>query len=402
MVLFAMVISVMIPGFVDDLNCWRGWALAIHEHGLKNVYDSDTNYVPLLHYILWFYAKICGSKEAIESNIFILKWITLIFEISGFYLVYRRFAEKTDLIMVLLLGLFNIGAAYNNIIWGQIDGILATLVFAAIYYASNAKVVTSCIFMTLALLFKLQAICFLPLWSLVCLYQVLERRSLKLFFTGVIAIIVTMSLVLLRFAFKEGGLQQVWNVYTGYVDSVPKLALGAFNFWSLLKAEYLGNYSDADIWIFGLSYKMTGRLMFVVSFFLVLLPLLIIVWKKAIKRPAVPLDARTVLLTGALSCLVFYYFNTQMHERYCHSAFIFLLAYAVYSRDYIPYLLFTIAYFLNLEAILRTMKLTNYETLVFHQKFISLLYAVNITYLFVRLYVSRPRITNKEPNIDLQ
>jgi Gpi18-like mannosyltransferase len=399
---FLFILCAYLPGFADDVNCWRRWAVHIHEHGLSNIYDSDSNYLPVYHYILWFYGKICGTKEAIESNVFVLKWITLLIEAVGFVYVYKWLGNKQALISILLLGLLNIGASYNNIVWGQVDGILATLIFVSIYYAYAGRLAQAGVWFTVGILFKLQAICFLPLWALLCLYHIFTKRSVRGAIILLSSVVLTAALILLPFLLKNGGMAQVLAIYTGYVDSVPKLALGAFNFWSWVKDDYLGNYSDTEVWFGGLQYKSAGFLMFFLSGFLALLPLMVNMAKRLFDKKEInnEINMQTILLTGALSCLVFYYFNTQIHERYSHPAFIFLLAYAFFSRDFIPYILFTLAYFLNVEALLHNMRLTNYNTVIFNQKFVSGLYGMSIIYVFIRLYrVSFANKNRRDPKL---
>ena len=97
-------------------------------------------------------------------------------------------------------------------------------------------------------------------------------------------------------------------------------------------------------------------------------------------------------LICALVITLFYFFNTQMHERYVHPAFIFIIAYAFYTRKVFPLILFSVAYFLTLEDFLRYLELPNYETLIFNDMFIAWLYAVIIVYLFVMLF-RRPQVS---------
>jgi len=78
-----------------------------------------------------------------------------------------------------------------------------------------------------------------------------------------------------------------------------------------------------------------------------------------------------------------------MHERYFHPALISLAAYTFLTNNYFPFVLGSVAYFLNLEKIMCSLALTNYKTLIFHPVFIALLFLLLIVYLFYRLYASR-------------
>jgi len=120
-----------------------------------------------------------------------------------------------------------------------------------------------------------------------------------------------------------------------------------------------------------------------------------------------------IWLTAALIGLIFFFFNTQMHERYSHYAFIFITVYAFSKRHYIPYILFSIAYLLNLDAVLEWFHKDDTQQyfirkggelimmgepppIWFRQNFIALLFAVTIVYLYVMLI---RRVKENKPNI---
>jgi hypothetical protein len=52
----------------------------------------------------------------------------------------------------------------------------------------------------------------------------------------------------------------------------------------------------------------------------------------------------------------------------------------------------SLAYFLNLEDVLKFMELPNYGTLIFNRDFISILFLITLLYLFINLYT----VTNKK------
>ena len=43
-------------GHAGDISCWKQWAAYIFKNGLGNIYTSQTDYLPLYHYILKFYS----------------------------------------------------------------------------------------------------------------------------------------------------------------------------------------------------------------------------------------------------------------------------------------------------------------------------------------------------------
>ena len=92
------------------------------------------------------------------------------------------------------------------------------------------------------------------------------------------------------------------------------------------------------------------------------------------------------LLSASLIPLIFFFFNTQMHERYSHPAFIFLVSYAILYKKFIPYFTGSLAHFLSLEYIHRHYNLGVYDLFFFKTTFIACLYLFTIAYLFYQLF----------------
>lgn len=62
------------------------------------------------------------------------------------------------------------------------------------------------------------------------------------------------------------------------------------------------------------------------------------------------------------------------------------MCYSFLRKDFFPFILFSIAYFLNMESILKWGRFDNYHTVIFQKYFAGALYAIVIVYLFFRLY----------------
>ncbi len=60
-------------------------------------------------------------------------------------------------------------------------------------------------------------------------------------------------------------------------------------------------------------------------------------------------DYELLFLSTGLLCLYFFYFNSQMHERYAHPIIILFFFYAVVSKNYKLYILASIPYLLSLD-----------------------------------------------------
>jgi hypothetical protein len=75
-----------------------------------------------------------------------------------------------------------------------------------------------------------------------------------------------------------------------------------------------------------------------------------------------------------------------MHERYSHPAIIFVAIYSILTGRYLPYVLVSLAYFLNMEAVLKYLGFHNYGIVPFSPQFVAALYLVAILVLFFDLY----------------
>lgn len=359
----------------------------MHQHGLLQVYDCGADYLPLYQYVLWIYTKIAGSEAAIAANIHYLKLFTLLIDLLGVWYIYKWIDKKMSYAMLAIILILNIGYSYNSLVWGQVDGILAALVFISFYYADKDRMIESAVFFALALNFKLHAVVFLPIWGLMYLNGVIIKPSPKRILMPAVALGVTTLIAWLPFAMKPGGVQQILSVVVTSVDRFPKVGQGSRGVWDLALSGNTMDIVDSGKWKLGLTYKQWGLLMFFGASFILLLPLVVRLVKNMMKREdARPLMSREQLwLYCALVIMLFFFLNTQMHERYVHPALIFVAAYSFYRRDYFPFVVLSVVYLLNLEGIMQAAQLDKYSTLIFMPEFQAGLYAVVIIYLWWRL-----------------
>ena len=98
-----------------------------------------------------------------------------------------------------------------------------------------------------------------------------------------------------------------------------------------------------------------------------------------------PFTFKKVLISTALVPLLFFFFNTEMHDRFPFPALIFLIIYAILYCRPLPYILASIAYVLNLDAVLKHFN-GAYHTLIYMPQFIACIYLIVIVLLFVDLW----------------
>jgi Gpi18-like mannosyltransferase len=383
--LFLLFIIILPRQYMDyDMSFWRQWALYIHEHGVSNAYNSGTNYLPVYIYILYAFDLMQGSAEAISRNIWQIKLVPMFFDFLPFFVLccfrQRLFPFKTPYLFILL----NIAYLFNSMIWGQIDSIFTNLCFLAIIVAFRYPVAAILLFL-LALNTKLQAIVLLPVLGCVLVYSI---RNVKTAVIGLISAIALQTVILLPFL-SNGAIDKITAIPIHAVDLFPKLSICAFNIWYIIEP---GNpyFIDDKATYFILSYKQIGLILFFGFSAAVLLPLLFRLLRH--RRQEMQPDTNTwelLFLSTGLASLYFFYFNSQMHERYAHPIIIFFFFYAVLSKNYIPFILSSIAYFLSLDKCFPDFLPIKHYKIIFASRVIAAWYTVALAYttiVFIRKF----------------
>jgi Gpi18-like mannosyltransferase len=368
--LLFILLTVLLPGHfhTGDMGYWKEWSLYLFKNGLGAAYHSGINYPPVMLYILYLFGLLQGSEVKIADNISTLRiFITFLDFLPALLILLNKnfLPEQKKRIWFLLL---NIAYLYNSLIWGQVDGISSNLILYSIVFASGLPVL-SVMFFVLAINMKLQMVIFLPLMILM-LWPGLKKASFVVRLA--ITALMTQGIILLPF-FLGGSLPGLWKVISHAVDFYPYVSMNAFNIWYLICGTNPTEINDATHFLL-VSYKQAGLLLFSIFAVLIILPLFI----KVIKSKNLLTDNKSigiVYLTGGLLAIAFFYLNTQMHERYAHPAIILFFFYALNSRNYIFFIVSSIAYFLNLEKVLQFLPLSH-KTAIFHPVLISILFLI--------------------------
>lgn len=370
-----------------DTHFWVNWSVALKTTGLAHAYTiHELNYNPVYLYVLRAYAAAMPNAEAIANNIHYLKIFTLLFDIGAVMLLMWWANKHGRTIIIAFFVLFNIAYLYNTLFWGQIDAIHTTLVFAAFVLAFEEKLVWSAVIFLIALNTKTQAILFLPVLGLIWLP--LLKGNGKTIAKGLIVLITLQVLIILPFLLKDTA-GNVWNNYVGVVDYNKALSMHAYNFWYLIlweNSEVPRDLPDTDTLI-GVTYKAWGFIMFCFASAIALIPLLLksaVAWVKGHRLGFE--QAEQFMLSAALVAVIFFFFPTQMHERYSHPALLFAGAYFVISKRWLIFLFISYAYLMNLESLDKCWELDNYKTFAFDARLISVLYAISLVYGTYRLY----------------
>jgi len=370
-----------------DKNCFQTWCLFIFENGLTQAYhcpDPEMNYPPMMCYMLWLFGKFQGSHEHIVNYFQFFKAYGLLFDFAGALLVLRLVSNKKLEILFLLLLIANPIFIYNSYLWGQLDSILAFFAFASLYFLLKENLLAADVCFLLILNLKPQAIVFAPPLLLLSISQFYGKITWRKIATTILACVFIQLALLLPFILK-GEMSGIINVYLHAVGYHPKISVAAFNAWVFLLGK--GCFDMSDEIKFGLfSYKQFGFLLFFVASILALLPLFLVTLSKFFFRGKFILTNNLALLSFALIPLLFFFFNTEMHERYSHPAMIFIAAYSFRTKRVFLFLLFCFAYFCNMEPRLYGLGFPNYNILIFDPYFVASLFAVLIASLYFFLY----------------
>lgn len=371
-----MVVAFLLPqsGKIFDDNMWANWAVYIHEHGLGHAYDNPlVTYHPVYLYVLYGYGQLMGSEALIVQNIHYLKIFTLLFDFLPVIVLccFQQQLVKKKIPYLLLL--LNIAYLYNTVIWGQVDSMHTSLIFFALLIGLT-KPLQGFLLFILAFNTKTQVVIYVPLMFLVLCYG---TRNLKQLAITLLAGAALQTLILLPFILT-GSLGKMYSTLTSLVDYYHNVSIGAFNMWYLF---FKDAYHTMDYEKFiGLTYKQIGLILFFLSSGFTLLPLLFRLRKEYKVRVLSDDSIQMLLLASGLISLYFFYFNTQMHERYAHPMLLFFFFYGVYSKNYKLFVLSCIPYILGLEACFPNYFPIPHPKIIFAMQVIAIWYTVTLVY----------------------
>ena len=401
LLLFALYLVILPRVYMEyDRDLFCNWALYIHHYGLQNAYSAPTlDYPPIFIYILWLFGKLQVTDTNIVQNFYTIKIFFLAFDFLPIIVLCALRQRILSFKIPYLFLLINIAYLFNTMIWGQIDCIYTNLVFLAlitgIFYP-----IAGILLYVLALNAKVQAIQFLPVMGIISLYSVRKFSTALLGIVGAVALQVLLFLPFIL----SGQTDKVIHVFTHVVNRYNNLSINAYNIWYLITAGNPFSMKSNDVYVL-LNYKTLGLILFSCSLALLLFPLLKRVW--TLRKNKLAFNDNTyqmLFLAAGLSCLYFFYFNVQMHERYSHPIIIFFFFYGVASKNYKLYLLASIPYFLSLDKTYSYpdgyLPVVHYK-IICASKILALWYTATVvygSYLFRKTSKHQPQLTDQPIN----
>lgn len=385
-----IVAALLIPerGHDWDSYCWGLWSERIQKTGFASVYDagSPVNYPPLYLYVLKVYSMFTPGQY-IFSHVFRLKYVSLLFDLASMVIIIRQYTtDELKRLKIFLLLCLNPALFYNSFFWNQVDGILSFFVLLAFLFTIRGRLLLAVPAFLLALNFKLQAIVFLPVLGLMWLPLLTRNNFLKL-----VAITSLIQICILFPFLLAGNASNFIRILAGSVDYFPSVSMNAFNFWHLIFSGDLMWKPDSEILAFGWSIKQTGLLLFFSS----VLYMTIMLVRKHLQTIRTEDITQPALLSMILICFLFFYFNTQMHERYIHPALVLGVWAFLRGGFTLPWLLTCSAYLVSLDSICHFLLPSGMLSSPGLPKVVAIMYSAALILTF-RAWLLSMRIQNGE------
>ncbi|MFH1841141.1 MAG: hypothetical protein ABH807_03245 [Candidatus Shapirobacteria bacterium] len=313
-VLIARLLLTLLPSHKVDMGGYNYWSHYLADRGFSGIYETHLVYGPAYLYLLFISGKVASFFAVSDlTHEFLIKlWAVLFDFIGGFliYLVGKQHKKRKLGFWLSIFYILNPAIFINSSIWGQFDSLLATLLFAVVYFFTLKRQVTAVILYTVAVLTKPQSIFLLPLVTYLFFFQEIRWKKILL---GAIGVISTYLLFVLPvFRSKQILDLFLWlpRLYFKYVNDYPYATANGFNFWMLTGGQTV--HDSEAFW--GLTFAAWEKILVLALWAFVLWALI------KIKKTSFSLYYLAYLLG-----LGFFMFYGRMHERYLVPAVIFLM-----------------------------------------------------------------------------
>ena len=330
------------PGLTGDLDQFVLWVHGIATQPLGRAYDQNLSFPPVMVYVWGVLAMVePGFRSAMDSADpgirAIMKTPASLADFGLAAGVAYALRARPAWAIVAALGIALHPAVIDvSAWWGQYESIYVLAGLVAFLLAVADRPLLASIALTVALMTKPQALPFVVPFGAWFLGRYGLRRSLAFAAVGVGTIVV----LWLPFIPAGGPGAYLRNLSQYQRDIFAVLSLRAWNPWWLVQEAYGKQEFISD------SAAIAGPLTLrIVGYILALLGELV-VFASVLRRPT-----ETNLALGlAAATLVAFVGLTSMHERYSYAALVFLALAFPDRRAIVLWLVFGIAFALNLLA----------------------------------------------------
>ena len=328
------IFAMKFEGHSTDMNCFTAWADMVFTGGIGNFYSSETftDYPPGYMYVLY----VIGAIRKLLSPSGGMSWLivklpAIICDTITGWLIYKTAEKKTNNVIASIISgvyLFNPAVILNSSIWGQVDAVHTLFSVLMLYLITERKTIKAYFVFALCIFIKPQAFMFTPLIIFAIIENVfLPKFNKEKFFKNLIFGLCAIAMIfVLAIPF---GIGEVVKQYQSTLASYPYMTVNAFNLWGA----------------FGMNWGKISPVMSIVNY----VTLALIVAYSAYVFFKTKHEGKYFFVGAILSFLTFM-LSTKMHDRYAFPAMAMLLLAFVYCVDvkvYILYVLSTLTQFFN-------------------------------------------------------
>lgn len=319
------------PGHAGDMTAFLTWAEDAARHGLGGYYAAggDSNYPPMLYLLFPLAIWLDGADLA-----FAIRLLSIPFDLALGVLLFRVVAGTTtrerDGLLAAAFYLLNPAVLMSGPVWGQVDGMGALPMVAAVVVAARGRVALAGSLAVIAGLVKPQfGIAGIVLAGL-ALFWLRSTDGIRRAAVLVLSALVTFTVVLFPLGLGPlGYLDVMADTFSRY----PYISQFGFNPWGMVFG-----FGDDDA---GWSLLGTG---------LAAAGIAASLWLLRRRR-----DLAGLLGVSVLIGLVVYFLPTRVHERYLFGAIAFLAPLAAMERRLIwPFVALSAAAFLTVAYVALT------------------------------------------------
>jgi hypothetical protein len=336
--LFAVRFWISTLSYNNDMHIYFSWVNSLKTEGFAGFFERDfspyppANYPPLIMSSFYF-SDLAAQKLGISNDKVI----------GAFYKLPVVFVETAAiLLLAFILGpliglilLINPAIFYNSLLWGQTEGLVASLIVFCLYFLFKKKVFVSAVFFSAALLVKPSAIIFAP----VILIAMCKQFNFKKAILGIvlsIAIFATSFIPFVGSKFFTFSISFLSSTSAGQ-EHQWQASVNALNFWFVAG---LNKVSDSGLFFF-LSYRIIGII-------LAGAVIILILYLFSMR----PITFKSSLIAAGLINFAACLFMTRVHERHLMPTLILLVPLALLSvRNFIAYVSVSLIHFLNVYLI---------------------------------------------------
>ena len=344
LVLAFAIRAVLLPtvGFRDDLDQFVGWVHALATRPFGNAYDQNLSFPPVMVYVWGLLAAVepafrTATDAADPAIRAIMKLPASLADIGLGGLVAWELRARPRWAIGAGLGILLHPAVIDvSAWWGQYESIYALFGLIAFLLAVRGHSLPAAALLAVALMTKPQALPFVVPFAA---WFVARDGWLGAVKAGIVGAAV-IALLWAPFVAAGGPAGYARNLAEYQGDIFAILSLRAWNVWWLVQELGAGGnfVSDQGAILGPITLRHVG--------FLIAGILEVVVFLAVLRSPT----RRTFAIGLAAAVLVAFVFLTTMHERYAYGALVFLALLIPERRFLVTWIVFGIAFTLNLLA----------------------------------------------------